>query len=145
MFMGEYQHTIDPKGRVSVPAKFREALGENFVVTKGLDKCLFAYPKAEWKGLEQSLRQLSFTKSDSRAFARLLFSGAAEVEIDKQGRILLPGSLREHGELTKEVMIIGVGARVEIWSKDAWLNYNETTSAQYEEIAEKLADFGIGL
>lgn len=145
MFMGEYQHTIDGKGRLIMPAKFREGLGEQFVVTKGLDGCLFVYPMEEWKVLEAKLRSLPFTKADARAFARFFFSGAIECELDKQGRILLPANLREHAKLQKDVFIIGVSSRLEIWSKEVWEEYSSTTESSYEELAEKMVDFDLGL
>lgn len=139
--MGEYQHTVDTKGRLIVPAKFRDGLGDAFVITKGLDNCLFAYPMEEWKDLESKLRALPFTKSDARAFMRFFFSGASECEIDKQGRILIPANLREYGKLDKDVVVIGVSSRVEIWSKEEWKHYSEQADKEYEEIAEKIIDF----
>ncbi|MHB8171877.1 MAG: division/cell wall cluster transcriptional repressor MraZ [Thermincolia bacterium] len=145
MFMGEYQHTIDPKGRLIVPAKFREGLGENFVATKGLDNCLFVYPMEEWQALEQKFKSLPFTKADARAFVRFFFSGASECELDKQGRILLPANLREYAKLDKDVVVIGVSSRVEIWSKDQWEQYNTQTEVSYEAVAEKLVDFDLGI
>ncbi|MGI6225216.1 MAG: division/cell wall cluster transcriptional repressor MraZ [Peptococcales bacterium] len=145
MFMGEYQHTIDDKGRLIMPAKFREGLGEKFVVTKGLDGCLFVYPMEEWQVLEQKLRNLPFTKADARAFARFFFSGATECEFDKQGRILLPTNLRDHGKLQKDVFIIGVSTRLEIWSREVWEDYSNKTQGSYEELAEKMVDFDLGL
>lgn len=141
MFMGEFQHSIDPKGRLIVPVKYRDELGDIFVVTKGLDDCLFVYPMAEWKNMEEKLRALPFTKADARAFARFFFSGAAECEIDKQGRILLPPQLREYAKLDKEVVLIGVSTRVEIWGKEAWDNYSAQAGQDYEAIAEKIVDF----
>ncbi|MBM7867511.1 division/cell wall cluster transcriptional repressor MraZ [Heliobacterium gestii] len=143
MFMGEYQHAIDPKGRLFVPARLRESLGEAFVATKGLDGCLFVYPKDEWKQLEEKLKALPFTRSDARAFQRFFFSGAGECEVDKQGRILVPAHLREHAGLEKDVVIIGAGARVEIWSQERWKAYNEQAAPSYEEVAEKLIDFDL--
>jgi MraZ protein len=143
MFMGEYQHTIDDKGRLIIPAKFRQELGERFIMTKGLDNCLFVYPLEEWKRLEQKLKTLPFTKADARAFVRFFFSGAVECDFDKQGRILLPAVLREHSRIEKEVVIIGVSSRVEIWSKEVWEEYQKTAAADYETIAEKLADFDL--
>lgn len=140
MFMGEYEHTIDAKSRLIVPAKFREELGDTFVVTKGLDNCLFVYPMEEWKTLEKTMRGLPFTKSDARAFSRFFFSGANECDVDKQGRVLIPASLRKYAQLEKDVVIIGVASRVEIWSKELWETYNDTTGADYESIAEKLDD-----
>ncbi|KJS84089.1 MAG: cell division protein MraZ [Peptococcaceae bacterium BICA1-8] len=145
MFMGEYQHTIDDKGRLIMPAKFRDDLGEKFVVTKGLDGCLFVYEMDEWQVLETKLRNLPFTKADARAFARFFFSGATECELDKQGRILLPTNLRDHAQLQKDVFIIGVSSRLEIWSKEVWEDYSSKTEASYEELAEKMVDFDIGM
>lgn len=143
--MGEYQHTIDDKGRLIMPAKFREGLGEKFVVTKGLDGCLFVYPLDEWQVLEKKLRNLPFTKADARAFARFFFSGATECELDKQGRILLPPNLRDHGQLQKDIVVIGVSSRLEIWSKEVWEGYSEKTETSYEELAEKMIDFDLVL
>lgn len=143
--MGEYQHTIDPKGRLIVPAKFRESLGEKFVATKGLDNCLFVYPMEEWQILEGKLKALPFTKADTRAFVRFFFSGATECELDKQGRILLPANLRDFAGLDKDVVVIGVSSRVEIWSKDRWDNYSSQAEVSYEEISEKIVDFDLGI
>jgi len=145
MFMGEYQHTIDPKGRLFIPVKFREDLGDSFVVTKGLDNCLFVYSLDEWKRLEARLKALPFTKADARAFTRLFFSGATECELDKQGRILLPANLRDYAGLDKEAVVIGVSSRVEIWSKERWDAYNEQAGAEYENLAEKLVDLDFDL
>lgn len=145
MFMSEYQHNIDAKGRLFIPARFREGLGDSFIITKGLDGCLFVYTREEWDALEQKLRSLPFTKGDARAFVRFFFSGAAICEVDKQGRILIPGNLREYAGLEKDVVIIGVSTRVEIWSKNKWDEYNARAAASYEEIAEKMADVNIGL
>ncbi|NLB42166.1 MAG: division/cell wall cluster transcriptional repressor MraZ [Clostridiales bacterium] len=143
MFIGEYQHSIDPKGRVFMPAKFRDDLGEKFVVTKGLDNCLFVYPNEEWKSLEQKLRTLPLTSKEARAFIRFFFAGAAECEADKQGRILLPANLRDYAGLEKDLSIIGVSTRVEIWNRDAWENYNGESSMDQEAIIEKMAELGI--
>ncbi|MGF7185074.1 MraZ protein [Desulfitispora alkaliphila] len=143
--MGEYQHSIDSKGRIIVPAKFRDGLGEKFVVTKGLDNCLFVYPMEEWKNLEQKLKSLPFTKADARAFVRFFFSGAIECEIDKQGRILISSNLRSYAKLEKDAVLLGVSNRVEIWSKAQWDTYSDTAEGSYEEIAEKLVDFEIDL
>ncbi len=143
MFTGEYQHTLDGKGRVIIPSRLRDGLGDRFVVTRGLDQCLFVYPNSEWVRLEQKLKQLPFTKSDSRAFTRLFFSGAMEVEADKQGRILIPNNLREYAGIEKEVMFIGVSNRVEVWSEEAWKGYFDQANENYEELAEKLVDFDL--
>lgn len=144
MFMGEYQHSIDTKGRLIIPAKFRDDLGSAFVVTKGLDNCLFCYPLNEWKNLEQKLKALPFTKADARAFVRFFFSGATECELDKQGRILLPVNLREYAALDKDVVLIGVSTRVEIWSRERWENYSLEAEKEYANIAEKIVDFDLG-
>jgi len=141
MFTGEYQHTLDGKGRVIIPSRLRDGLGERFVVTRGLDQCLFVYPSSEWVRLEQKLKQLPFTKRDSRAFSRLFFSGAMEVETDRQGRVLIPQNLREYAGIEKDVMFIGVSNRVEVWSEEAWRNYFGQANENYEELAEKLVDF----
>ena len=143
MFFGEYQHSIDPKGRVFMPAKFRDDLGEKFVVTKGLDNCLFVYPNEEWKSFEQKLRTLPLTSKEARAFIRFFFAGAAECEADKQGRILLPANLRDYAGLEKDLSIIGVSTRVEIWNRDAWESYNGESSMDQEAIIEKMAELGI--
>lgn len=140
-FMGTYPYSIDPKGRVGIPVKFREALGASFVVTKGFDQCLCVYPFEQWQALEQKLRKLSITKKDMRDFTRYLFAGATEVELDKQGRILLPSILRQFAGLEKDVMVIGVSSRVEIWDKEKWEEYNEKTSESFGDIAENLISF----
>ncbi|GIO30536.1 MULTISPECIES: division/cell wall cluster transcriptional repressor MraZ [Paenibacillus] len=145
MFMGEFQHSIDDKGRLIIPAKFRELLGSSFVITRGLDQCLFVYPMNEWSVLEQKLKSLPLMKSDARAFTRFFFSGATECEWDKQGRVNLPGNLRGYAGLDKECVIIGVSNRVEIWSKDTWEAYFQQSEGTFNEIAEKLVDFNFEL
>lgn len=145
MFMGEFQHTIDTKGRLIVPHKFRNALGERFVATKGLDNCLIVYPVDEWRQLEEKLKSLPITSADARAFVRFFFSRATECELDKQGRILLPANLREYAKLGKDVVLLGVSNRVEIWSREEWDNYSNRPEANFEEIAEKLVGFGLGI
>jgi MraZ protein len=145
MFMGEYQHTIDEKGRMIIPAKFREALGAQFIVTRGLDNCLFVYPKEEWAVLEQKLKSLPLMKSDARAFTRFFFSGATECELDKQGRINIPNTLCEYAKLEKECVVLGVSNRVEIWSKEVWTSYFQQSEQSFNEIAEKLVDFNFDL
>lgn len=143
MFMGEYQHGLDDKNRLIMPARFREELGLRFIVTKGLDACLFVYPLSQWEKLQQELGSLSFTKADSRAFVRLFFSGASECELDKQGRIVIPGNLKEYAHLDKDCVVLGVSNRVEIWGKDVWAKYSTDAEGSYEEIAEKLEGLGI--
>ncbi|MFD2672323.1 division/cell wall cluster transcriptional repressor MraZ [Marinicrinis sediminis] len=140
MFMGEYHHSVDEKGRMIVPAKFRDTLGSTFVITRGLDHCLFVYPQEEWKVLEQKLKALPLMKADARAFTRFFFSGATECELDKQGRVNIPANLREHGKLSNQAVVIGVSNRVEIWSKEEWENYAHASEESFNEIAEKLVD-----
>ncbi len=145
-FMGEFQHSIDGKGRLIVPAKFRDGLGNCFVVTKGLDKCLSVYPMDQWKKLEEKLAALPTTDPNARGIVRFIFSGATECEIDKQGRILLPSNLREYAKLDKDAVLVGISNRVEIWSKDIWAEYQVMTEASsYEAMAEKLTGFNIGI
>ncbi|MFM1650494.1 division/cell wall cluster transcriptional repressor MraZ [Brevibacillus sp. B_LB10_24] len=143
MFMGEYQHSIDEKGRLTIPAKFRDELGSSFVITRGLDQCLFVYPMDEWKVIEEKLKSLPFTKADARAFTRFFFSGATECEWDKQGRVNIPVNLRQHAKLAKECVVIGVSNRVEIWSKEGWDDYCTQSEGSFSEIAEKLVDFNL--
>lgn len=143
MLMGQFQHTLDPKGRLIIPSKFREQLGESFILTKGLDRCLFVYPKSEWSALEQKLKALPLTKKEARAFIRFFFSGAVEVELDKQGRILIPPMLREYARIEKDVVIIGVSNRAEIWSAKEWEAYSREAEDSYEEIAENMVELGI--
>jgi MraZ protein len=139
--MGEYYHNIDEKGRIIVPAKFRESLGNSFVVTRGLDTCLFVYPLSEWQKLEEKLKSLPFTKKDARAFTRFFFSGAAEAELDKQGRVNISAPLRQYGKLVKECVVIGVSNRIEIWSKNEWDPYFEDAGKSFADIAENMIDF----
>ena len=143
MFMGEYNHTIDPKGRLIIPSKFREVLGDEFVITKGLDGCLFVYPNDEWQAFEEKLRTLPLTNKDARQFSRFFLAGAAACEVDKQGRILLPMVLREFAELEKDVVLVGVLSRIEIWSKARWENSN--VFDDMDEIAEHMADLGLSI
>ena len=143
MFMGEYNHTIDAKGRLIIPSKFRETLGDTFVVTKGLDGCLFVYDNVEWNVFEEKLKSLPITNKDARQFARFFLAGAAEVEVDKQGRILVPNVLRDFAELNKDVVLIGVASRIEIWSKERFEGI--TAYEDLDEIAEHMAEFGLGI
>lgn len=142
MLVGEYQHNIDTKGRLIIPAKFREDLGEKFVVTRGLDGCLFGYPMEEWHALEQKLKQLPLAKKEARAFTRFFYSAATECELDKQGRILLPQTLRKHADLEKTCFVVGVSERFEIWSEKRWNDFSAETEETFEEMAETMADFG---
>lgn len=144
MFYGEFEHSIDRKGRLILPAKFREVAKNQFVekffITRGLDKCLFMFSEEEWRSQENKFKGMSFTKQQSRTFNRLLFSGAVEIIFDKQGRILVPQYLKDFAEIKKDVMIVGVSNRIEIWSKDKWRDYYANTRQSFEEIAEKLLD-----
>lgn len=138
MFMGEYHHNVDAKGRIIVPAKFRENLGETFILTRGLDRCLFGYPLTEWEIIEDKLKQLPLTKKDARAFTRFFFSGATECEIDKQGRINIASPLFQYAQLEKECVILGVSNRIEIWDKQEWENYFSESEDSFAEIAENM-------
>lgn len=142
MFIGEYNHALDAKNRMIIPSKLRDELGNKFILTKGLDGCLYAYPLNEWKILEEKLKSLPLTNKDARAFVRFFFSGATEVELDKQGRGLIPQNLIEYANIEKEIVSIGVLSRVEIWSKNKWNNYNDE-NIDYDSIAEKMSDLGI--
>ncbi|RNC29520.1 MAG: Transcriptional regulator MraZ [Candidatus Dichloromethanomonas elyunquensis] len=141
--MGEFLHIIDSKGRLIIPAKFREILGERFIATKGLDNCLFLYPQEEWHTFEEKLKKLPVSQPNARAFVRFFFSGAAECEFDKQGRILLPATLREYAFLEKDVVVVGVMNRIEIWDAAKWKEYSTQAESNYEKAAESLVDLGI--
>lgn len=134
---------MDSKGRVIMPSKFREGLGDTFIITKGLDECLFVYSLSEWERIEHKLKELPLNKKDARAFMRFFFSGASQCELDKQGRVLIPQNLREYASLKKDLMIIGVSTRVEIWSLDKWQKYVDDTDVSFEEIAENLENLEI--
>ena len=141
MFSGEYNHSIDEKGRLIIPSKFRFELGEKFILTRGLDGCICIYPMSEWDALEEKLRGLPLTNKNSRLVTRFLVGGAVTCELDKQGRILMPGPLREHAGLTKDVVLAGTLERIEIWDKARW---NETCNFDdVEAVAESIKDCGI--
>ncbi|WP_434283965.1 division/cell wall cluster transcriptional repressor MraZ [Clostridium botulinum] len=142
MFIGEYNHGLDTKNRIIIPAKFREELGKNFVLTKGLDGCLYVYPKSQWEVLQKKLETLPLTNKNARAFVRFFFSGAHELELDKQGRTLIPQNLLEYGQIQKEIVSIGVSNRIEIWSKEKWEEYNNS-NIDYDSIAEQMSEIGI--
>ena len=141
--MGEFEHSIDTKGRLIVPSKLREQLGDKFVVTRGLDGCLFGYPQTEWEKLEEKLDQMPLAKKDARSFVRFFYSAATECEIDKQGRINIPNTLRKHASLEKNCVIIGVSTRIEIWDKKRWDDFSEETEENFDDIAETMIDFGL--
>lgn len=144
MFYGEYAHTLDRKGRLIIPSKFREALKEAYAeklyITRGLDKCLFMFAEEEWKAQEAKFRSMPFTKSEHRKFNRLYFSGAQEVIPDKQSRILIPSYLKDFAGIKREMVLIGVSDRIEIWSKELWKKYYEGSKESFEEIAENLIE-----
>ena len=143
MFMGEYSHTIDAKGRMIVPSKFREQLGNEFVVTKGIEACLYVYSNEEWQRIEASFREKPLTSKEARKFTRFFFAGAATCEVDKQGRILIPANLREYAGIEKDVISAGAFSRIEIWSKERY--EAESNYDDMEEIAEHMAELGIGI
>ena len=143
MFIGEFQHNIDIKGRIAIPAKFRQQLGAGAIITRGLDRCLFVFTAKEWGLLAEKIKSMPLVKSDSRAFARLMFAGAVDVEIDKQGRILIPDFLRSYAGLKKQAIVTGLYSRVEIWDNDSWNKYKSKTESSSDEIAEKLGELGI--
>lgn len=143
VFFGEYEHTMDPKGRISMPARFRDKLSETFYITKGLDQCLFIFPESEWLNIEEKLKALPLTQKNARQFVRAFYAGAMDCELDKQGRMMLSQNLREHAQLDKEVVLIGVSTRIEVWSKAAWETYQQDESQSYEALAEQLAQLGI--
>ena len=141
MLIGEYEHSLDAKGRLIMPSKLRQDIGEKFIITKGLDGCLFVFSQNEWNKFETKLKTLPLSDKNARNFVRFFLSGATECEIDKQGRFLIPANLRESAKLEKDAMIVGVGTRLEIWNKETWLNCGENISA--DEIAENMTMLGI--
>lgn len=143
MFIGEYQATVDEKGRVSIPAKFRNDLKGKVVVTRGLDNSLFLYPLKEWEKLAEKLATLPIATANTRAFSRLMLAGAMDVEVDKQGRIVLPGYLKEFSKINKKTVIAGLYNRVEIWSEELWNEYKKQTEAASNTIAEQLGNLGV--
>lgn len=144
MFYGEYEHTIDRKGRLIIPSKFREVFKEHYIekfyVTRGLDRCLFVFAEDEWKAQEQKFKSMPFTKLETRKFNRLYFSGACELTCDKQGRILIPQYLKDFAGIKRDVMLAGISNRIEIWAKDKWKEFYESSRESFEEIAEKLVE-----
>jgi len=144
MFYGEYEHTLDRKDRIIIPSKFRDAVKEHYIekffITRGLDKCLFMFAEDEWKLQEQKFKSMSFTKAEHRRFNRLFFSGAAELVLDKQGRILIPSYLKDYAGIKRDLYIIGVANRIEIWSRANWTDYYSTSKEAFEEVAEKLIE-----
>lgn len=143
MLLGEYTHAMDNKGRLAVPARFREHLIQGAIVTRGLDSCLFLFTNSEWQVLAQKLMALPLAQANSRAFVRLMMAGAVDVNLDSQGRILLPDYLRKYAHLGKQAVLTGLYNRIEIWDADRWQAYKEKTEGASEEIAEKLGELGI--
>ena len=143
MLIGEYEHSLDVKGRLILPAKIREDMGDKFIVTKGLDGCLFGFSQNEWTNFEEKLKTLPLTNKNARDFVRFFLSGAIECEIDKQGRFLIAGNLREYANLEKDAIIIGVGTRIEIWNREKWKSYNSDENISADEIAENMTMLGI--
>lgn len=143
MFIGEYSHTIDEKGRMAIPSKMRRDLGSGAVVTRGIDNCLWVFPKKEWTLLAQKLASLPLSDANSRAFSRLMLAGAMEVEFDSQGRALIPGYLRGYAGLKKNAVIAGLYNRLEIWDQMTWKTYKEKTEKATEQIARHMADLGV--
>ena len=143
MFMGEFNHTIDAKGRLIIPSRFREELGQEFVMTKGLDGCLFVFPQNEWESFQGKLKTLPLINKDARKFSRFFMAGAAPCEMDKQGRTLIPANLLEKAGLEKDIVFVGVMGKVEIWSKERYLENNDFDDM--DEIAEHMAELGIGI
>ena len=143
MFIGEFSHNVDEKGRVAIPAKFRGKISGGAIITRGLDKCLFVFTKTDWEKLAGKLIELPLAQANSRAFVRLMLSGASDVKLDIQGRILVPDYLRKYASVKKAVKVIGVYNRMEVWDEKNWEAYKSKTESASDEIAEKMADLGI--
>jgi MraZ protein len=144
MFYGEYAHSIDRKGRLIMPARFRDTCKESgiekFFITRGLDKCIFMFAEEEWRSQEAKYKNLAFTKTESRSFNRMFFSGAAEIVPDKQGRFIVPAYLKEHAQIKRDAVIIGVANRIEIWDSGLWQEFYKKSSESFEQIAEKMIE-----
>ena len=143
MFIGEYTYSIDEKKRLAIPVKFRRALGKKAVVTRGIDNCLVIYPMAEWKKLAEKLQGLPSTRVDARGFARIMLSGAVDVELDKMGRILIPDYLKEYASLKKNVAVLGLSNRIEVWDEKVWKAYKKRTEKEVGNMAERLNELGL--
>ena len=143
MLIGEYRHTIDGKRRIALPAKFRRALGKKVVITRGLDSCLFVFSQTQWRSIVEKLNRLSMGQADSRAFGRYLFAGAAEIDIDQLGRILVPSELARHAKLTTKTVLIGVNDRCEVWDEQLWDTYRASVEQEADRVAEKLGEIGV--
>ncbi len=145
MFIGEYHHTIDEKGRIIIPVKFREALGKEFIITRGIENCLFVYSKENWAQITNKLSSLPFTKKDARTFNRFFMSGATDVELDKQGRVNISKPLIDYANLLKDCVIIGTGDRLEVWSQESWESFFDSTKDSMSDIAENLFNESVNL
>lgn len=143
MFIGEFNHSLDTKGRVALPKKFRSDLEKGLVITKGLDNCLWIYTMQEWENLAKKLVNLPISQSDTRAFARMMLAGAMDVNLDSQGRVIIPEYLRTYANISKKVIIAGLYDRLELWDQDKWNNYKEKTENKVDELAERLGELGI--
>lgn len=143
MLIGEYRHNLDSKGRTAIPAKFRNKFSEGLVITRGVDNCLFGFTKVEWEKVVEKITALPISQKDSRAFARLILSGAVEIEVDGQGRVLIPEYLRKYAGLEKRIVIAGVHTRIELWAETVWEEYKKQSEENAQEIAERLSDLGI--
>lgn len=143
MFIGEYTHSIDQKGRMAVPVKLRKELGSGAVITRGLDACLWVFTKKEWENLAGKLGALPISDPKSRAFSRLMLAGAMEVEFDSQGRALIPGYLKEYASLKNQAVIAGLYSRLEIWNKEKWQGFKQSTEKQTDEISRHMMDLGV--
>ena len=145
MFIGEYHHTIDEKGRIIIPVKFREELGNNFIITRGIENCLFVYSEENWAKITNKLNSLPFTKKDARTFNRFFMSGATSVELDKQGRVNISKPLIDYASLIKDCVIIGTGDRLEVWSQESWESFFDSTKDSMSDIAENLFNESVEL
>lgn len=143
MFIGEYNHNVDAKGRVSLPSRFREELSDTFYITRGFETCLFIYDAHEWQKMDRKLESLNFTAREARNFARMFYSGAMEISCDKQGRFLIPPQLRSFAKIDKEVVILGVSDRIELWDRKHWEEYMASDAMDYDELSEALYQSGV--
>lgn len=143
MFIGEFHHAVDDKSRLAIPVKFRLDLKEGAVITRGLDNCLFIFSKKEWKKLAEKITALPLSQAQARAFARLMLSGAMDVKMDKQGRVIVPDYLTKYAGLKKQVVVTGLYSRLEVWDEEVWNTYKQNTEKQSEEIAERMGELGI--
>jgi len=143
MFLGEFAHSLDAKNRLIMPAKFRDSLGDQFITTKGLDNCLFIYSLIEWKKIEEKIAELPMVRADARAFMRLFLAGANECVLDAQGRMLLAPGHKTYAGIDKEVNVVGVGSRIEIWSMPCWQEYCNRAESEFGSLAERMSDLGI--